>query len=396
MKTTLSGGRGRRRRTSAFVVAGERELFEKDSKNFTTTTGTMRTMKSIESNVSKLERMTPVFSRELMAFVSGNKSELYEKTSIRKTNAPGAGKKEALVVVAERRKRGNGEDFRQPTSQFLSIFSVGSKSSGGSESSVLSLTDESCIRPSELAKKHFPAIMNAVREVNGMNVRVVALRPSYRYEEKKKIEKKKKKKKNGAKNNDSEEDEDGRRNAENNNTRRNYYLEEIIAKSNRLNRRLKPKRFPISDCLYTVYACLAKDSDCEVSDVGVEAEFLGHPVQKMPLEVGDIVCVDPLARSRMFNAGEAVLEYNEDDEQEQEEEEQDEDNEEHRLLQKNIFAKAGKGCVVLVFDMLHPKYERNGTAKGIAKCVEEMTRVFGDEKSSAFEKLAVSIKCNLS
>lgn len=352
-------------------------------------------MKSIESNVSKLERMTPVFSRELMAFVSGNKSELYEKTSIRKTNAPGAGKKEALVVVAERRKRGNGEDFRQPTSQFLSIFSVGSKSSGGSESSVLSLTDESCIRPSELAKKHFPAIMNAVREVNGMNVRVVALRPSYRYEEKKKIEKKKKKKKNGAKNN-SEEDEDGRRNAENNNTRRNYYLEEIIAKSNRLNRRLKPKRFPISDCLYTVYACLAKDSDCEVSDVGVEAEFLGHPVQKMPLEVGDIVCVDPLARSRMFNAGEAVLEYNEDDEEEEQEEEQDEDNEEHRLLQKNIFAKAGKGCVVLVFDMLHPKYERNGTAKGIAKCVEEMTRVFGDEKSSAFEKLAVSIKCNLS
>ena len=396
MKTTLSGGRlGRRRRKSAFVVAGERELFEKDSKNFTTTTGTMRTMKSIESNVSKLERMTPVFSRELMAFVSGNKSELYEKTSIRKTNAPGAGKKEALVVVAERRKRGNGEDFRQPTSQFLSIFSVGSKSSGGSESSVLSLTDESCIRPSELAKKHFPAIMNAVREVNGMNVRVVALRPSYRYEEKKKIEKKKKKK-NGAKNN-SEEDEDGRRNAENNSTRRNYYLEEIIAKSNRLNRRLKPKRFPISDCLYTVYACLAKDSDCEVSDVGVEAEFLGHPVQKMPLEVGDIVCVDPLARSRMFNAGEAVLEYNEDEEEEQEqEEEQDEDNEEHRLLQKNIFAKAGKGCVVLVFDMLHPKYERNGTAKGIAKCVEEMTRVFGDEKSSAFEKLAVSIKCNLS
>ena len=394
MKTTLSGGRGRRRRKSAFVVvAGERELFEKDSKNFTTTT-TTGTMKSIESNVSKLERMTPVFSRELMAFVSGNKSELYEKTSIRKTNAPGAGKKEALVVVAERRKRGNGEDFRQTTSQFLSIFSVGSKNSGGSESSVLSLTDESCIRPSELAKKHFPAIMNAVREVNGMNVRVVALRPSYRYEEKKKIEKKKKKKKNAAKNN-SEENEDGRRNAENNNTRRNYYLEEIIAKSNRLNRRLKPKRFPISDCLYTVYACLAKDSDCDVSDVGVEAEFLGHPVQKMPLEVGDIVCVDPLARSRMFNAGEAVLEYNEDDEQEQEEQ-QDEDNEEHRLLQKNIFAKAGKGCVVLVFDMLHPKYERNGTAKGIAKCVEEMTRVFGDEKSSAFEKLAVSIKCNLS
>ena len=393
--TTTSGGRGRRRRKSAFVVvAGERELFEKDSKNFTTTT-TGR-MKSIESNVSKLERMTPVFSRELMAFVSGNKSELYEKTSIRKTNAPpGAGKKEALVVVAERRKRGNGEDFRQPTSQFLSIFSVGSKSSGGSESSVLSLTDESCIRPSELAKKHFPAIMNAVREVNGMNVRVVALRPSYRYEEKKKIEKKKKKKKKNAAKNNSEENEDGRRNAENNNTRRNYYLEEIIAKSNRLNRRLKPKRFPISDCLYTVYACLAKDSDCDVSDVGVEAEFLGHPVQKMPLEVGDIVCVDPLARSRMFNAGEAVLEYDEDDEEE-EHEEQDEDNEEHRLLQKNIFAKAGKGCVVLVFDMLDPKYERNGTAKGIAKCVEEMTRVFGDEKSSAFEKLAVSIKCNLS
>ena len=136
-------------------------------------------MKSIESNVSKLERMTPVFSRELMAFVSGNKSELYEKR--RKRNV-------AEAVVA---KRGKEEDFRQPTSQFLSVFSVGSRNSSGSENMVLSLTDESCIRPSELAKKHFPAVMNAMREVNGMNVRVVALRPRYRYEEKKKEKKKK-------------------------------------------------------------------------------------------------------------------------------------------------------------------------------------------------------------
>jgi hypothetical protein len=117
----------------------------------------------------------------------------------------------------------------------------------------------------------------------------------------------------------------------------------------------------------------------------------------MPLEVGEVVCVDSLARSRMFNAGEAILEYNEEDEEEEQYEDNDDDDEnEHRLLRKNIFAKAGKGCVVLVFDLLDPKYERNGTALGIAKCVEEMTRVFGNEKSSAFEKLAVSIKCNLS
>ena len=75
-------------------------------------------MKSIESNVSKLERMTPVFSRELMAFVSGNKSELYEKR--RKRNV-------AEAVVA---KRGKEEDFRQPTSQFLSVFSVFSLARG--------------------------------------------------------------------------------------------------------------------------------------------------------------------------------------------------------------------------------------------------------------------------
>ena len=46
------------------------------------------TIKSIESNVSKLERMTPVFSRELMAFVSGNKSELYEKRRKRSRGGP--------------------------------------------------------------------------------------------------------------------------------------------------------------------------------------------------------------------------------------------------------------------------------------------------------------------
>ena len=203
-------------------------------------------------------------------------------------------------------------------------------------------------------------------------------------------------KKNSAENDDDDDDDDDS-NTNNNNTRRNYYLEEIIAKSNRLNRRNKPKRFPLSDSLYTAYACLAKDADCDISDVGVEAEFLGHPVQKMSLEVGEVVCVDSLARSRMFNAGEAILEYNKEDEEgEQYEDNDDDDENEHRLLRKNIFAKASKGCVVLVFDLLDPKYERNGTALGIAKCVEEMTRVFGNEKSSAFEKLAVSIKCNLS
>ena len=268
----------------------------------------------------------------------------------------------------------------------------------------LALTDESCIRPSELAKKHFPALMNALRDVNGMNVRLVALRPSYRYEEKKKENKKKSKVKNktGAEKNDTNDTDEynnyninNNNNNDNNNTRRKYYLEEIVAKSNRLNRRTTPKRFPLSDSLHTAYVCLAKDVDCDSSDVGVEAEFLGHPVQKMPLEVGEVVCVDCLARSRMFNAGEAVLLYNENEEEDEDDEKDDDDNERH-LLQKNIFAKTGKGCVVLVFDMLDPKYERNGTARGIAKCVEEMTRVFGNEKSSAFEKLAVSVKCNLS
>jgi hypothetical protein len=180
---------GRRRRkkmmrtksnVNAFVFGEEARRDFGEEKETTTKSeeggGGTITMKSIESNVSKLERMTPVFSRELMAFVSGNKSELYEKR--RKRNV-------AEAVVA---KRGKEEDFRQPTSQFLSVFSVGSRNSSGSENMVLSLTDESCIRPSELAKKHFPAVMNAMREVNGMNVRVVALRPSYRYEEKKKEE----------------------------------------------------------------------------------------------------------------------------------------------------------------------------------------------------------------
>ena len=200
---------GRRRRkkmmrtksnVNAFVFGEEarRDFGEEKEKNEEGGGGTI-TMKSIESNVSKLERMTPVFSRELMAFVSGNKSELYEKR--RKRNV-------AEAVVA---KRGKEEDFRQPTSQFLSVFSVGSRNSSGSENMVLSLTDESCIRPSELAKKHFPAVMNAMREVNGMNVRVVALRPSYRYEEKKKKKKMKTSKttkKNSAENDDDDDDDD--------------------------------------------------------------------------------------------------------------------------------------------------------------------------------------------
>ena len=369
---------------SAFVFGEEERRDFGEEKETTTKSeegGGGTIIKSIESNVSKLERMTPVFSRELMAFVSGNKSELYEKR--RKRNA-------AEAVVA---KRGKEEDFRQPTSQFLSVFSVGSRNSSGSENMVLSLTDESCIRPSELAKKHFPAVMNAMREVNGMNVRVVALRPRRRRRKRRR----RRRAGSGGERQENDDDDDDDSNTNNNNTRRNFYLEEIIAKSNRLNRRNKPKRFPLSDSLYTAYACLAKDADCDISDVGVEAEFLGHPVQKMPLEVGEVVCVDSLARSRMFNAGEAILEYNEEDEEEEEDDDNDDDDEnEHRLLRKNIFAKAGKGCVVLVFDLLDPKYERNGTALGIAKCVEEMTRVFGNEKSSAFEKLAVSIKCNLS
>ena len=117
----------------------------------------------------------------------------------------------------------------------MSVFSVGSRNSSGNENMVLSLTDESCIRPSELAKKHFPAVMNAMREVSGMNVRVVALRRVIGTREKKKkkmMKTSKTTKKNSAENNDDDDDS----NTNNNNTRRNYYLEEIIAKSNRLNR----------------------------------------------------------------------------------------------------------------------------------------------------------------
>ena len=73
---------------NAFVFGEEarRDFGEEKEKNEEGGGGTI-TMKSIESNVSKLERMTPVFSRELMAFVSGNKSELYEKR--RKRNVGG-------------------------------------------------------------------------------------------------------------------------------------------------------------------------------------------------------------------------------------------------------------------------------------------------------------------
>ena len=396
-----NGGNARRKKTSAFVTGGEfggGRKAKEDAKNLNA--GGERMTLSIESNAHKLERMTPVFCRELMAFVSANKSELYEKKRKKKSGG-GSGNNDGSGSNAVVSRRENEEDFRQPTSQFLSIFGVGTNNNRSSDNMTLALTDESCIRPSELAKKHFPALMNALRDVNGMNVRLVALRPSYRYEEKKKENKKKSKVKNktGAEKNDTNDtDEYNNYNINNNNnndTRRKYYLEEIVAKSNRLNRRTTPKRFPLSDSLHTAYVCLAKDVDCDSSDVGVEAEFLGHPVQKMPLEVGEVVCVDCLARSRMFNAGEAVLLYNENEEEDEDDEKDDDDNERH-FLQKNIFAKTGKGCVVLVFDMLDPKYERNGTARGIAKCVEEMTRVFGNEKSSAFEKLAVSVKCNLS
>ena len=399
-----NGGNARRNKTSAFVTGGEfggGRKAKEDAKNLNA--GGERMTLSIESNAHKLERMTPVFGRELMAFVSANKSELYEKKRKKKSGG-GSGNNDGSGSNAVVSRRENEEDFRQPTSQFLSIFGVGTNNNRSSDNMTLALTDESCIRPSELAKKHFPALMNALRDVNGMNVRLVALRPSYRYEEKKKENKKKSKVKNktGAEKNDTNDTDEynnyninNNNNNNNNNTRRKYYLEEIVAKSNRLNRRTTPKRFPLSDSLHTAYVCLAKDVDCDSSDVGVEAEFLGHPVQKMPLEVGEVVCVDCLARSRMFNAGEAVLLYNENEEEDEDDEKDDDDNERH-LLQKNIFAKTGKGCVVLVFDMLDPKYERNGTARGIAKCVEEMTRVFGNEKSSAFEKLAVSVKCNLS
>ena len=398
-----NGGNARRKKTSAFVTGGEfggGRKAKEDAKNLNA--GGERMTLSIESNAHKLERMTPVFCRELMAFVSANKSELYEKKRKKKSGG-GSGNNDGSGSNAVVSRRENEEDFRQPTSQFLSIFGVSTNNNRSSDNMTLALTDESCIRPSELAKKHFPALMNALRDVNGMNVRLVALRPSYRYEEKKKENKKKSKVKNktGAEKNDTNDTDEynnyniNNNNNNNNNTRRKYYLEEIVAKSNRLNRRTTPKRFPLSDSLHTAYVCLAKDVDCDSSDVGVEAEFLGHPVQKMPLEVGEVVCVDCLARSRMFNAGEAVLLYNENEEEDEDDEKDDDDNERH-LLQKNIFAKTGKGCVVLVFDMLDPKYERNGTARGIAKCVEEMTRVFGNEKSSAFEKLAVSVKCNLS
>ena len=398
-----NGGNARRKKTSAFVTGGEfggGRKAKEDAKNLNA--GGERMTLSIESNAHKLERMTPVFCRELMAFVSANKSELYEKKRKKKSGG-GSGNDDGSGSNAVVSRRENEEDFRQPTSQFLSIFGIGTNNNSSSDNMTLALTDESCIRPSELAKKHFPALMNALRDVNGMNVRLVALRPSYRYEEKKKKNKKKSKVKNktGAEKNDTDDTDEYNNyninnNNNNNNTRRKYYLEEIVAKSNRLNRRTTPKRFPLSDSLHTAYVCLAKDVDCDSSDVGVEAEFLGHPVQKMPLEVGEVVCVDCLARSRMFNAGEAVLQYNEDEEEDEDDDDDDDDDDERHLLQKNIFAKTGKGCVVLVFDMLDPKYERNGTARGIAKCVEEMTRVFGNEKSSAFEKLAVSVKCNLS
>ena len=43
----------------------------------------------------------------------------------------------------------------------------------------------------------------------------------------------------------------------------------------------------------------------------------------------------------MFNAGEAVLQYNEDEEEDDDDDDDDDDDERH-LLQKNIFAKRAK------------------------------------------------------
>jgi hypothetical protein len=75
-----NGGNARRKKTSAFVTGGEfggGRKAKEDAKNLNA--GGERMTLSIESNAHKLERMTPVFCRELMAFVSANKSELYEK-----------------------------------------------------------------------------------------------------------------------------------------------------------------------------------------------------------------------------------------------------------------------------------------------------------------------------
>lgn len=195
-----------------------------------------------------------------------------------------------------------------------------------------------------------------------MNVKILALRPSYAYAQ-------------------QHQESAARR----------LTADEVISMSNRTRR--KPKRYAVSDALYTVYICLVKDVDCEASDIGVEAELLGEPTQKMPLEVGEVVCVNSAAKSRIFNAGEAVLQYNENGDDDVSDYENDDDDDEYV---KNIFSKAGKGCVVLAFDMLESKFERNGTAIGVAKCVEEMTRVFGNEKSTALERFIASVRCNLS
>ena len=175
-----NGGNARRKKTSAFVTGGEfggGRKAKEDAKNLNA--GGERMTLSIESNAHKLERMTPVFCRELMAFVSANKSELYEKKRKKKSGG-GSGNDDGSGSNAVVSRRENEEDFRQPTSQFLSIFGIGTNNNSSSDNMTLALTDESCIRPSELAKKHFPALMNALRDVNGMNVRLVALRPSYR------------------------------------------------------------------------------------------------------------------------------------------------------------------------------------------------------------------------
>ena len=322
-----------------------------------------RTGKSDRANVDleedyeklrKVEGMSVLFSRELAQFVNQHKSEVFTN----RTTTEKKKKKKNSSSRSRSSNEANGSnssknDFRQPTSKFLSV---------GFPNGVMALTDESCYRASELAKKYFPALMSVMREVNGMNVKILALRPSYAYAQ-------------------QHQESAARR----------LTADEVISMSNRTRR--KPKRYAVSDALYTVYICLVKDVDCEASDIGVEAELLGEPTQKMPLEVGEVVCVNSAAKSRIFNAGEAVLQYNENGDDDVSDYENDDDDDEYV---KNIFSKAGKGCVVLAFDMLESKFERNGTAIGVAKCVEEMTRVFGNEKSTALERFIASVRCNLS
>ena len=101
-------GNARRKKTSAFVTGGRIWRWRKakeDAKNLNA--GGERMTLSIESNAHKLERMTPVFCRELMAFVSANKSELYEKKRKKKSGGPGSnddGKRLENAVVSRGEK----------------------------------------------------------------------------------------------------------------------------------------------------------------------------------------------------------------------------------------------------------------------------------------------------